>query len=264
MSTTKPWINWLVTIVLLVVFAMAAVILLSVSPSLDLFGGGSSTQVPREVEPIVINLPPLPVAPPEVSLPGLEVNSQMIVIEPVVALISLTLFVLGGIIITGIIITVLYTFLDKLRHKTVDSDEYKEHELALTNKEKEYFKEVRQGREAQSAPEDPGMPRWSAVSTSIVILIFVALTGMVISLTFWPHWIEIIDDTLRAPGIAVIGVLCLITLIILIWRMSPAKIEKVESSDSQGIPRDTLAIILTGVLILGLGIGFTIYINLPQ
>lgn len=263
MSTTKPWINWIVTIVLLVVFAMAAAVLLSVTPNLDLFGGSSSTQVPREVRPIVINLPVLPVSPPEVSLPGLEVSSQAIVIEPVVAVISLTLFILGGIVITGIIITVLYTFLDKLRDKTVDSEEHKEHELALTNKENEYFKEVRQGREAQSAPEDPGMPRWSAVSTSIVILIFVALTGMVISLTFWPHWIEVVDDTLKTPGMAVIGVLCLITLIILIWRMSPAKIEKVASSDSQGIPKDTIVIILTGALILGLGIGYTIYINLP-
>ncbi len=262
MSTTKPWINWIVTIVLLVVFAIAAVVLLSVSPSFDIFGGGSSTQVPTEVEPIIINLP---TSPPEVALPGLEISGQMIVIEPMVALISLTLLILGGIVITGIIITVLYTFLDKLSNKTVDSEAYKEYELALTNKEKEYFKEVRQGREAQPAPENPGMPRWSAVSTSIIILIFVALTGMVISLTFWPHWVEIIDDSLKAPGMAVISVLCLITLIILVWRMTPDRIEKekTEASDNQGIPRDMIAIILTGLLIIGLGIGFTIYVNLP-
>ena len=268
MSTTKPWINWIVTIVLLVAFAMAAAVLLSVTPNLDIFGGSSSTQVPRETEPIVINVPTaLPVSPPEVSLPGLKINSETITIEPMMALISLTMFVLGGIVITGIIITLLYTFLDKLRNKTMDSDDYKEEELALSNKEKEYFKEVRQGREAQPAPEEPGMPRWAVVSTSIIILVFVALTGMVISLTFWPQWVEIdeITDTLITPGTAVIGVLCLITLIILVLRMTPEQVEKTDTSasDNQGIPRDMIAVILTGLLIIGLGIGLTIYINLP-
>ena len=157
----------------------------------------------------------------------------------------------------------LYAFLDKLRDKTVDSNEYKGHVGALENKEKEHFKEIRQGREADPPPTNPGMPRWSAVSTSIIILIFVALTGLIISLTFWPQWVEIVDGSLETRGIAVISFLCLLTLIILAFRMSPAKLEKVETSDNQGIPRDTIAIILTGLLILGLGIGFTIYINLP-
>lgn len=263
MSTAKPWINWIVIIGLLAFFGIATAVWISASPSLSLGGGSSSTQVPVEIEPIVINVPPaLPVTLPEVSLPGLEVNSQTITLEPLMAVIGLTLFILGGIVITGVIITVLYTFLDKIRNKTLDSDEYKANESALSNKEQAYFKEVRQGREAHPAPGTAEMPRWSVISTSAVILILVALTGMVISLTFWPHWIEIIDDSLRAPGLAVIGVLCLITLIILIWRMSPNKIESVEASDG-GIPRDTIAIILTGLLILGLGIGFTIYINLP-
>jgi hypothetical protein len=247
---------------LLAFFGIATAVWLSVSPSLSLGGGGSSsTQVPVEVRPIVINVP-VP-GLPEVELPGIEVSGQTITIEPVVALISLTMFILGGIVITGIIIAVLYTFLDKMRNKTLGSDEYRGHEAALSNKEQTYFKEVRQGRQAHPAPDSAEMPRWAVVSTSAIILIFVALIGMVISLTFWPHWIEIIDDSLRAPGLAVISVLCLITLVILIWRMSPNKIEKVEASGNGGIPRDTIAIILTGLLIVGLGIGFTIYINLP-
>ena len=86
---------------------------------------------------------------------------------------------------------------------------------------------------------------------------------MVISLTLWPHWVEVDGNELLTPGLAVISVMCLITAIILIWRMTPQEVEEIDASDNQGIPRDTIAIILTGLLIIGLGIGFTIYINLP-
>ncbi len=258
MSNAKSWINWIALIGLLVVFGIGAAVWPSISANIDLFGGSTATQVPVESHPIVIEVPA--VSDP---LGLLNLEPQTIVLDPLQAVIGLTAFIFGAIFVTGLIITFIYTLLDKLRGKTIDGDEYKEHVTALDNKEKEYFKEVRAGREAAGPPENPEMPRWSAWATSIIILIFVALTGMVIGLTFWPHWVEIVGDELATPGMAIISVMCLITAIILAWRMGPQRIEKVEKSDNQGIPRDTIAVILTGLIVLGLGIGYTIYINLP-
>ena len=263
LSNTKSWINWIALIGLLIIFGVGAAVWPSIAASIDLFGGSTTTQVPVESHPIEITVPVTGL--PEVSLPGFEISNSVITIEPVTAVVGLTILLFGGIVVTGLIITLIYTFLDKLRGKTVDSEEYKEHVTALNNKEKEYFKEVRADRKAAGPPEDPTMPRWSAWATSILIMIFVALLGMVISLTFWPHWVEVdeLADALTTPGMALISVMCLVTAIILVWRMGPQRIEKVEKSDDQGIPRDTIAVILTGLIVLGLGIGYTIYLNLP-
>ena len=266
MSNAKSLVNWIVLIGLLLVFGVAAVLWPAISESINLFGGSASVQVPNEPHPIEITLP---VAVPMSDIPalGIKVEGQTIIFnDSMVVVVGLTLIIFGAVVITGALITLVYTFLDKLRDRTVDSDEHKEHVTALNNKEKEYFKDVRQGREAAGPPSDPTMPRWSAWATSIVILIFVALLGMVISLTFWPHWIEVdeLADALTTPGMALITVMCLTTAIILVWRMGPQRIEKIEKSDEQGIPRDAIAIILTGLIVLGLGIGYTIYINLPH
>ena len=260
MSNTKSWINWIALIGLLIIFGIGAAVWPSIAASIDLFGGSTATQAPVESHPIVIEIPAF-----SDPLGLISLEPQTIVIDSVQAIVGLTVFFFGAILITGLIITVIYTLLDKLRDKTVDSEEYKEHVTALNNKEKEYFKEVRADRKAAGPPEDPGMPRWSAWATSIIIIIFVALLGMVISLTFWPHWVEVdeLADALITPGMALISVMCLTTAIILVWRMGPQRIEKVEKSDAQGIPRDTIAVILTGLIVLGLGIGYTIYLNLP-
>ncbi len=258
MSNTKPWINWIALIALLVIFGLAAALWPTISASINIFGGGTAvTQVPVESHPIVIEIP-------LTTLPtGAEVGGQTMVLEPLTAVIGLAAFLFGAILIVGLIITLIYAFLDKLRDKTVNSAEFKEHQTALANKEKEYFKEVRQDRQADPTPENPEMMRWATVSTSILILIFATLTGMVIAQTLWPHWYVIDGDELLTPGLAVIAFFFLVTLIFLVIRMSPRRIGKVAESDKQGIPQDTIAVLVSGLLIIVLGIGFAIYINLP-
>ena len=75
MSTTKTWINWIALFVLLILFGIGAALWPSISANFDFFGGGnSSTQVPVEVSPIVIEIPVA--GAPNVSLPGLEVSGE--------------------------------------------------------------------------------------------------------------------------------------------------------------------------------------------
>jgi hypothetical protein len=60
-----------------------------------------------------------------------------------------------------------------------------------------------------------------------------------------------------------VGIPVLLTLLVIFWRVRPQRLEAAEASDSAGIPWDFIAILLTGLLIVGLGIGFIVYLNVP-
>ena len=59
------------------------------------------------------------------------------------------------------------------------------------------------------------------------------------------------------------AVFALIALIVMGIRLRPHKVEAIEATDSGKIPWDFIAVLITGLIMLGLGIGIMVYINAP-
>ena len=59
----------------------------------------------------------------------------------------------------------------------------------------------------------------------------------------------------------VFGVMVLIALIVMGVRLRPQRLEAINTTDYNKIPWDFVAILITGLVMLGLGIGFMVYIN---
>ncbi len=55
----------------------------------------------------------------------------------------------------------------------------------------------------------------------------------------------------------------LIALFVLLLRMNPKRLAAVDETDYDGIPWETITVILLGVLVLGLGIGIVVFLNNP-
>jgi len=239
LSRTESWKNWAALIVLLVAFGLFAALWPSLS---GLAGSGVSsgprTKLPNETQPIVVALPPTIQVPgleiadmvsypgPEinVSLPPMEIPGIIVVetqtiifVEPIVAVIVVAALVIGLVVMTGLAFTGIYILLSRLVTRTEAKESFQEHKNTLVQKEKEELKELREGRGAAPPPENPVMPRWSAVSTGLIISMFVIFGGMVLASTFYPERLVEVGEELLRPAVIIIGVPLLITVTILLF-----------------------------------------------
>ena len=118
------------------------------------------------------------------------------------------------------------------------------------------------GRKTHPVPAHK-MPRWSVASTSIIILMFVAFFGLIINGTFYPESeLDLQSGQVIKSAWLTVGIPVLLALLIILWRIRPQRLES-SSADTVGIPWDFIAVLLTGLLIVGLGIGLIVYLNIP-
>jgi hypothetical protein len=237
--------NWGV-ILLLVLLAGSAVLWPAIS---DRLGGSSSGSV-TEAETIEINLP--------VTVNGTD-SIELSTLPALGILLAVVIAVVAG---AGIALALGYTMLSRQVDSLAESDSYKSHLSSLAEKNKEQFRRLSEERSVMPVP-DHKMPRWSVISTSLIILLFVALFGMIINGTFVPEGEYVVASGLVNSALPVAGGLVVIALLLLVWRMRPKLLEGVEATDYEAIPWDSLWVVLSGVLVVGLGIALLVYLNVP-
>ena len=107
------------------------------------------------------------------------------------------------------------------------------------------------------------MPRWSVVSNTLITLMFVGFGTMVVVRNFFPEGTTEVDGRIVNVTSPVFIVSAIIALIVLGIRLRPQRIEAIDATDSGKIPWDFIAVLITGLIMLGLGIGLMAYINAP-
>lgn len=324
MSKTESWKTWLPVIVALIAFGLFAALWPSFSSGLG-SGSGRATvpRVPFESHPVTLAIP-------EIPLPnGTIVGGQSFTMEPWQAVLGVTAVTIVSVIMVGAALGFLYVFLSRLVAKTAESESFKENLASLESKQNALLKEKRVGRAASPPRTDTSMPRWSMVSTGLIVLLFVLFGMMTIVTNFFPERIVELGGELVNPAILMVGIPLLIALTIFVfaprwgmaalalllmcvttpaafglinwlngffgldlalsamlnlsllvqvvilfvlawrWRSTTAVefTQKVTQADEKGrekgIPYDTIAVLFTGLLIVGLGIGLMVLINSP-
>jgi len=81
--------------------------------------------------------------------------------------------------------------------------------------------------------------------------------------TLFPSGQIMEQDQIINTGSIIAGAFLLLTLFILLLRMNPRRLAAVDETDGDGIPWDTIVIVLLGFLVLGLGIGLVVFLNSP-
>lgn len=329
MSNSQSWKTWGAIIVGILVFSLFAAVWPSLSSSLNLGGAGRAsapiplTKAPYVSHPIVINIP-------EVPLPnGTAVGGQSFEMAPWQAVLGLTAVILGVVGGLGVAIGIPYVRISRLTSDTAASEKYKKGSASLETKEKEWLKEARDGRKASGARPDPSMPRWSLISNTLIVLLFVYMLGMVIVANFYPEHAIVVGEELFNPTTLIAGIPALMVLTLFVfaprwgtavsalglmalvamgtfgliqiakqldanisfvqtinivgvvqlltlaglaygWRSTSATdfnqaiLETDKQGQVKGIPYDTIVVLFTGLLIVGLGIGVMVLINSPS
>lgn len=260
MNKPESWKTWVPLLGLLVLFGLVTAVWPALANAFELpsFGGGPSTRIPYEPEPISLEaLKATLVASP---LPASLAEAVPETISPFVAIGVVTVVVIALIVGVGAVLSFLIKLLAGIRDNTLESETYQQHQQALEQRQKEQVKQMRDGRTTHPQPSHK-MPRWSVVSNTLIALMFVGFATMVVVRNFFPEGVTEIDGRIVSVTGPAFAVTALITLLMIGLRLRPHKIEAVNETDSGKIPWDFIAVLITGLIMLGLGIGLMAYLN---
>lgn len=280
MNSNSGLRNWIIIIVLLAAFALVTAVwsgLVSNAPTPSLSVGGSdldTSAIPVETEDIDFEIKPIQWTMSFPTLFGIEIPGFDITvfpgyaiddINPLVAIGVLFGLVIVGIGVIGGAIATPILLLSRTVTNVKESESFQESEQRLANAEKALIKDLNEGRSIRA--DDHVRPRWSAISTSLIILMFAWFVALVLNGTFFPEGFTFLggdpDRYLRTTPLFVWITLGATALALIAW-MRPKSLQSAESAESEGgvsaIPWDTIAVMMTGLVIVGLGIGAMVYL----
>ena len=97
----------------------------------------------------------------------------------------------------------------------------------------------------------------------MAILFFAVVIGYLVGFTLFPTGQIVNADQIVNITAIISGAIFLLTLLYLLLRMDSERLDEINAKAGAGIPWDAFVVILLGTLVLGLGIGFMIFLNRP-
>ena len=257
MERLKSLGNWLIIIILLVGTAVVAVIWPLIVQSLNFSGFGTlfggATRPRTSPAPIVITIPE-----PIASMVGMN----ELVFQGFVAFAVLAAVVIGSVVVAGLIITLLMKLGGKFTGQVAESEDYQKHVSALDAREKETLKAKRENSPVPHEPEgyvyglDP-------TSFSLLVLFFVAMVAALMYGIVSPTGEIMLFGQMFNSMLPIILVFFVITIPLLVWRVRRSRLDAVADKDNGPIPWDFIAVLVMGLLVVGVGIGLMLFINRP-
>lgn len=246
MKNKKTWITWGIIFAILVGSGILTILV----PSL--FGGGDSlTPLPREQTTVTIPLPVPMGGRSEITLPSWQLMLGLAVLIP------------GLVIGAGLTLALIYILISRLVTRISSSADYQQSAAALEKRRTDTIADMRQTRPTSAAPESTWR-RWSVITTAITVIMFLAfLTFLFASMLFPSGQIVRNESIVNITSVMVLIVVVLALAAMFMWLRSD-RIAALNNTDSLAIPWDFIAVILTGLLVVGLGVGVIVILNSPQ
>ncbi len=244
MRNKRSWITWGIIFAILVGSGLLTILL----PAL--FSGNSATALPRDPSTVTIPLP-LPIGGrSEITLPSWQLMLGLAILVP------------GLVIGAGLTLGIVYIILQRLVARTTASEDYQQNAAALQKRETERVAKLRETRPTSIAPETT-MRRWGVFTTALIVLLFTAFLAFLIGSMLFPQW-QIVrqDNIVNIVSLIVVAAMLIAIILMVIWLRSE-RIAAFNRGDSLAIPWDFIAVVITGLLVVGLGIGVIAILNAP-
>lgn len=239
-------ITWGVIIGLLLFSALLTALWPQISgrlSGLDIAPGLTSGErsVPPPVQEESIHLDSLPIPLPAAL--------QDVVLSPLMVMGILAALVIGSVLVVGGGLAFTYAMLDRQAVSLKEDEAFRQTAATIEKKEKERLKKIQQEQPANPIPEH-NRPRWSAVSTSLIIILFAIYIGHALARTFAPG---ILPDP--ATVRLVVWSLVIVAAFFSLLAFRPQSLQQLESSEDLSIPWGIIWVIVTGAIVVGLGSG---------
>jgi hypothetical protein len=240
----RSWITWGIIFAILVGSGLLTILL----PAM--FGGNSATALPRDPTTVTIPLP-LPISGrSEVTLPSWQL------------MIGLAILVPGLVIGAGLTLGIIIILIQRLIARTTTSSDYQQSAAALQRRQTEKVAKLRETRPTSAAPESTWR-RWAVFTTALTVLLFTAFLAFLVGSMLFPQWQIVRQDAIvNIVSLIVLAALLLAVIFMVMW-LRADRIAAFNRGDTLAIPWDFLAVVVTGLLVVGLGIGLIAVLNAP-
>ncbi|MDX1616461.1 MAG: hypothetical protein R3300_19280 [Candidatus Promineifilaceae bacterium] len=267
MSSGESWKTWAIVVALLLFAGVASAVVPFLLEEIDL-GGSESLSIEEEPEPIVIMIEDYVLGQELLGLPLLGQPANLPVIGEVGPLdgLELSQFQATGILLAivlfvtvaaGVPLAFIYVRLDNTVDDVLEDESFSEARSALQEKEKAKLKERQEGQPAQVGQPEDRRARWAAFLTSLIVLLFAWFSAAGIGRAIYGEEEIVLNGNLVSPASTFTLIVVAVTAVILIIYYSqrdPAEVD-LEESDRQPVNWGWLWVILSGVLIVGVGTG---------
>lgn len=242
MRNKRSLITWGIILAILIGSAMLTVFL----PAL--LGGGATTPLPREVSTVTIT-PPIPIG-----------GNSSFTLASWQVMLALAFLIPALVIGAGLTLALVYILISRFVSRTQATREYQENAAALDRRQKERISKMRETRPTSVAPEST-WHRWAAITTVLTVLMFVGFTALLIGSFVFPAW-QIAGQNRIVNIVNLVAVVAmLVALVVMILALRGNRLAAPDRSGTMPIPWDFVAVLVTGLLVVGLGIAVIAIVN---
>ena len=203
--------------------------------------------------------------PITVSLGGYLLGDELVKVAPLQGLEGKEVnplvwsLIIMGILIVGIggLATVLYLvilLLDRITTRTKEDPAFQTKVTQMEQRQKEVFKELEKTQPPTPIP-DHNRPRWNAISTALVIIMFVAFAAIAVAQTLRPGMQVELLGTLMPVAVPIVLVAMLLAAVILVITVKPRRLAAVDTTDNEPVNWSALWVAVSGLVFLGIGLG---------
>jgi hypothetical protein len=214
----------------------------------------------RETEPITIRVGDFVLGDELLAIDFINEKIEGTQINPwlvVAAAAGILTVLVGG---SGLLIAIISVITSRQVSKVYSDESYQSARTELNQRDAQSLKETQEIKPTATTPSPPRRLQWSVVSTSILILIMVWITGLIFGVAFFG------DTTLEIAGrsfsaVAILNlVLIVISIVVLVLAIRAREPDDLDfgKTDNDPVNWNYVWVILSGALIFGLGAGLAI------
>lgn len=240
----RSLITWAIIFAILVGSGILTILL----PAL--LGGGSAEALPRTPSTVTIT-PPIPIA-----------GNSSFTLASWQVMLALAFLVPALVIGAGLTLGIVSILVSRFITRTKTTPDYQESAAALNKRYTDRVAQMRETRPTSKAPEST-WKRWAVITTALTVLMFVGFGALLIaSFVFPSSQIVRQGNIVNISSLFTLGAL-LVALVVMALTLRGDRLTAPDRSGAMPIPWDFIAVVLTGLIVVGLGIAVIAIVNAP-
>lgn len=265
MNISESWKTWILVAGLLIFAGIASATIPFLVEQLTNQGEPATL---RETHPTVttVDVSELPfIGEVLVEIPFIAENIQGLPITMLQAFgvaIGVVLFAVGA---TGVLITLLVFIPSRWINNVYADEKFQEAQNELVQREKAAIKERQQVQPAVESNEVEKHKQWSAFTLGLIIVVLVWVTSVLLAFGLFQNE-TITIGSLEIGAVAFFSLTSVVITIVILYlafrRRDPAELDSAESENNP-VNWGTLWVIVSGLLIVGIGTGLAIAFTAP-
>ncbi len=166
--------------------------------------------------------------------------------------------VIGAGLTLGIVSILVSRFITRAK----STPDYQQAAAAVDKRYADRISRMRETRPTSKAPEST-WKRWAVITTALTVLMFVGFSALLIASFMFPsNQIIRQDNIVNITSLFALGAL-LLALVVMALTLRGDRLTAPDRSGTMPIPWDFVAVVLTGLLVVGLGIAVIAIVNAP-